>query len=183
MAALLGASFMAISAFYIHRRTVDQVLHRIIEIRRTPPIGEPDSISEEIYDEDDYDDDMTGFDNGGEEIETDTDERNYQRTLSRSVDENMNLLRSVRVSSSMPDVVSAAEWFRDGRKNRSSSHENLHSVPLGLPFLRTRSKHGGNLKNLNIFSILIFFFLWINCDFLFVFWLQRVLRFRVLIRG
>lgn len=99
---------------------------------------------------------MTGFD-GGEEIETDTDERNYQRTLSRSVDENMNFLRSVRVSSSMPDVVSATEWFRDGRKNRSSSHENLHSVPLGLPSLRTRSKHGANLKNLNTFFGFDFF--------------------------
>ena len=36
MAALVGASLMALSAFYIHKRSVDQVLHRLIEIRRTP---------------------------------------------------------------------------------------------------------------------------------------------------
>ncbi|MCI10799.1 AMP deaminase-like [Trifolium medium] len=28
---------MAVSAFFIHRRTVDHVLHRIVEIRRVPP--------------------------------------------------------------------------------------------------------------------------------------------------
>jgi len=179
MAALLGASFMAISAFYIHRRTVDQVLHRIIEIRRTRPTDEPDSISEENYDEDDYDDDMTAFE-GGEEIETDTDERNYQRTLSRSVDENMNFLRTVRVSSSMPDVVSATEWFRDGRRNRSSSHENLHSVPIGLPSLRTRSKHGGNLKNLMHFFGFDFFLCGLNCDLCFGFGCREFSNFEFL---
>ncbi|KAF7814445.1 protein ANTI-SILENCING 1 isoform X1 [Senna tora] len=36
MAALLGASLMAISPFYIHKRTVDQVLHRLIDIRHAP---------------------------------------------------------------------------------------------------------------------------------------------------
>ncbi|XP_004509928.1 probable AMP deaminase [Cicer arietinum] len=138
MAALLGASFMAISAFYIHRRTVDHVLHRIIEIRRAPP---PSPITEEEdYDEEEnYDDDLSGFDGG--ETETETDSRNYNGTLSRSVDENMNLLKTYRISSSMPDVVSATEWFRDHPKNRSSSHDNLNSVPLGLPSLRMSSTH------------------------------------------
>ncbi|GLT64239.1 hypothetical protein SLA2020_367450 [Shorea laevis] len=36
MAALVGASLMAISAFYIHKRSVDQVLQRLIDIRRKP---------------------------------------------------------------------------------------------------------------------------------------------------
>jgi AMP deaminase len=154
MAALLGASFMAISAFYIHRRTVDHVLHRIVEIRRAPPAVTTDEAADSD-EEDNYDDDLSGFDGG--ETETDNDSRNYQGTLSRSVDENMNLLRNYRVSSSMPDVVSATEWFPDGRKNRSSSHDNLNSVPLGLPSLRTRSKHGANSKNLNIFCFVCFF--------------------------
>jgi AMP deaminase len=185
MAALLGASFMAISAFYIHRRTVDHVLHRIVEIRRAPPAVTTDEAADSD-EEDNYDDDLSGFDGG--ETETDNDSRNYQGTLSRSVDENMNLLRNYRVSSSMPDVVSATEWFPDGRKNRSSSHDNLNSVPLGLPSLRTRSKHGANSKNLNIFCFVCFFsvkmlLFWLKfviCNWLL---LQRVLRFRVLIRG
>lgn len=157
MAALLGASFMAISAFYIHRRTVDHVLHRIIEIRRAPP---PSPITEEEdYDEEEnYDDDLSGFDGG--ETETETDSRNYNGTLSRSVDENMNLLKTYRISSSMPDVVSATEWFRDHPKNRSSSHDNLNSVPLGLPSLRMSSTHGVTSKP-NPFRFLFLFFFFV----------------------
>jgi AMP deaminase len=91
MAALLGASFMAISAFYIHRRTVDHVLHRIVEIRRAPPSVTTDEAADSD-EEENYDDDLGGFDGG--ETETDNDLRNYQGTLSRSVDENINLLRN-----------------------------------------------------------------------------------------
>ncbi|XP_057416255.1 probable AMP deaminase isoform X2 [Lotus japonicus] len=122
MAALLGASFMAISAFYIHRRTVDHVLHRLVEIRRAPP-----SASEE--DGADDDDERSGFGPDGGETDTDTDVRN----LSRSVDENLNLLRSYRISSSMPNVASLADWFREDPRNRASSLDNFQSVPLGLP--------------------------------------------------
>lgn len=146
---------MAISAFYIHRRTVDHVLHRILEIRRAPPVSNTEEASSD--EEENYDDDLSELD--GEEMETVTDSRNYHGALSRSVDENsMNLLRNYRVSSSMPDVVSATEWFRDHPTNRSSSHDNLNSVPIGLPSLRMSSKHGENLKNLSIFI----FFVWIK---------------------
>lgn len=132
MAALLGASFMAISAFYIHRRTVDHVLHRLVEIRRAPP-----SASEE--DGADDDDERSGFGPDGGETDTDTDVRN----LSRSVDENLNLLRSYRISSSMPNVASLADWFREDPRNRASSLDNFQSVPLGLP----SATNGVNLKS------------------------------------
>ncbi|XP_061342448.1 probable AMP deaminase [Gastrolobium bilobum] len=134
MAALLGASFMAISAFYIHRRTVDHVLHRLIEIRRAPPDSDDD--------EDDGDDDDDFGPDGGETETTDTDPRG----LSRSMDENLNLLRSYRISSSMPNVVSATDWLQENPKNRVSSLDNLHFVPLGLPSLRIGSKTGENAQ-------------------------------------
>ncbi|KAI3905779.1 hypothetical protein MKW92_028605 [Papaver armeniacum] len=38
MAAFVGASLMAVSAFYIHKRSVDQILQRLIEIRKLPPL-------------------------------------------------------------------------------------------------------------------------------------------------
>ncbi|KAH1197976.1 AMP deaminase [Glycine max] len=121
IAALLGASFMALSAFYIHRHTVDHVLHRLVELRRKP-----------LATSDDEDDDG--------EAETDADLRNYLGALSRSVDDSSNVLRSYRISSSMPNVVSATDWF--GEDAKTSSLENLQFVPSGLPSLRTGSKNG-----------------------------------------
>ncbi|KAK7386943.1 hypothetical protein VNO78_27333 [Psophocarpus tetragonolobus] len=133
MAALLGASFMAISAFYIHRRTVDHVLHRLVELRRKP------------LDTDDDDDDADDRSDAGandEHPEPHPDPTNCRRTFSRSVDDNSNsnALRSYRISSSMPNVASATDWFHE--KNRASSHENLLFLPLGLRSLRTGSTNG-----------------------------------------
>ncbi|ESW25852.1 hypothetical protein PHAVU_003G070600 [Phaseolus vulgaris] len=135
MAALLGASFMAISAFYMHRRTVDHVLHRLVELRRKPLAASED-------DSHDDDDDRSGFgdDDGG--MDTDADPKDYRRTFSRSVDDTSNVLRSYRFSSSMPNVVSAADWLHEDTKNRASSLENLQFAQLGLPSNRTGSTNG-----------------------------------------
>ncbi|RDX92539.1 AMP deaminase, partial [Mucuna pruriens] len=137
MAALLGASFMAISAFYIHRRTVDHVLHRLVELRRAPLSASHD---DDATDDDGGDESGFGPDDG--ESDTDADLRNYRGTLSRSVDDKSNVLRSYRISSSMPNVVSATDWFQEDPKSRASSLENLQFVPLGLPSLRTGSTNG-----------------------------------------
>ncbi|CAJ1939946.1 unnamed protein product [Sphenostylis stenocarpa] len=139
MAALLGASFMAISAFYIHRRTVDHVLHRIVELRHTPLDASDD-------DSDDDDDDRSGLGADDGETDTDVDLRDYRRTFSRSVDDTSNVLRNYRFSSSMPNVVCAADWFHENTKNRASSLENLQFAPLGLPSLRTGSTNGENAQ-------------------------------------
>ncbi|RYR64959.1 hypothetical protein Ahy_A03g010976 isoform A [Arachis hypogaea] len=153
MAALLGASFMAISAFYIHRRTVDHVLHRLVEVRRRPPrtssTGAVDADTDDYddFEEEEYEDgdDRSGF--GGE---FDADSTHYQGSLTRSVDE--SLLRSYRISSSMPNVASAADWFPEDPRlgntaqNRVSSLDNLKFAPLGLPSLRTRSTTGENAQ-------------------------------------
>ncbi|WVZ23269.1 hypothetical protein V8G54_001813 [Vigna mungo] len=135
MAGLLGASFMAISAFYMHRRTVDHVLHRLVEIRRKPLAASND-------DSEDDDDDLIGLGHDDRGTDKDADPRNYLRTFSKSVDETSNVLRSYRFSSSMPNVVSAADWFPEDTKNRASSLENLQFAPLGLPSNRTGSTNG-----------------------------------------
>ncbi|KAL3006565.1 hypothetical protein AAZX31_08G285500 [Glycine max] len=139
MAALLGASFMALSAFFIHRRTVDHVLHRLVELRRKPLATSSD-------DSDDDDDDRTGFGDDNGDTETDADLRSYRGTLSMSVDDSSNVLRSYRISSSMPNVVSATDWIREDAKNRASSLENLQFVPSGLPSLRTGSNNGESVQ-------------------------------------
>ena len=141
MAALLGASFMALSAFFIHRRTVDHVLHRLVELRRKPLATSSD-------DSDDDDDDRTGFGDDNGDTETDADLRSYRGALSMSVDDSSNVLRSYRISSSMPNVVSATDWIREDAKNRASSLENLQFVPSGLPSLRTGSNNGVNINSI-----------------------------------
>ncbi|RYR18003.1 hypothetical protein Ahy_B03g062644 isoform D [Arachis hypogaea] len=160
MAALLGASFMAISAFYIHRRTVDHVLHRLVEVRRGPPrtssSGAVDADTDDYddFEEEEYEDgdDRSGF--GGE---FDADSTHYQGSLTRSVDE--SLLRSYRISSSMPNVASAADWFPEDPRfgntaqNRVSSLDNLKFAPLGLPSLRTRSTTGTESKHVQFIRL------------------------------
>ncbi|KAF7809189.1 putative AMP deaminase [Senna tora] len=134
MAALVGASLMALSAFYIHKRSVDQVLHRLIDIRRSTSDGDED-----------YEyggDDLGGFgsDGGGAAI----DLKNYSRSLSRSVDE--NVFRSYRISSSLPNVASRTDWFEDDAKARASSLDNLNFVASGLPPLRVDQRGGENAQ-------------------------------------
>lgn len=63
-----------------------------------------------------------------------------------SVDDSSNVLRSYRISSSMPNVVSATDWIREDAKNRASSLENLQFVPSGLPSLRTGSNNGESVQ-------------------------------------
>lgn len=114
MAALLGASFMALSAFYIHRCTVEHALLRLVELHCKP-----------LATSDDEDDDRSRFGDDDIEAETDANLRNYQGALSRSVDDCSNVLRSYRITSSMPNVVSATDWFGEDAMNHASSLENL----------------------------------------------------------
>lgn len=136
---------MALSAFYIHKRSVDQVLHRLIEIRRAAPSRTSDGGGDgEEYGGDDH----GGFssDGGGG---TAIDLKNY----SRSMDEN-NLLRSYRISSSLPNVASRTDWFEEDASKfqqpvigyeaqaRASSLDNLNFVASGLPPLRMDQRDG-----------------------------------------
>ncbi|OMO51645.1 hypothetical protein CCACVL1_29661 [Corchorus capsularis] len=140
MAALLGASLMAISAFYIHKRSVDHVIDRLVEIRRE---CRPRS---------------RVFSDGGS--------LEHKSNLSKSFEEQMELLRSNRMSSSMPNVALRNEWFEEDAKFdqavrervqtcSASSLDKLNFIPSGLPPLQTSRRgenqtfsHGGSTARL-----------------------------------
>ncbi|XP_030480378.2 AMP deaminase [Cannabis sativa] len=147
MAALVGASIMAISAFFIHRRSVDQVLDRLTELRRE---GGKRIVKERFDDEE-------GEEEGAEEFENEAEfgadgEMGFDRRNSmKSVDE--KLLRHHRMSSSLPNVaLGNYDWVEDNSKldfagnfraqGFSSSLDKLNHIPLGLPPLRTDQRHG-----------------------------------------
>ncbi|GMI70704.1 hypothetical protein HRI_000741000 [Hibiscus trionum] len=163
MAALLGASLMAVSAFYIHRRSVDHVIDRLIEIRREcPPRGRRPrnrlvSDEEEEDGELDYERDDQRL-----EVEGVNRCRNYETSAARSFDEKLEVPMSSRISSSMPNVALRNEWFEEDAKFdqavrervqncSASSLEKLNFIPSGLPPLETSRRgesktfsHGGS---------------------------------------
>ncbi|XP_076939343.1 putative AMP deaminase [Bidens hawaiensis] len=65
LATLFGASVMAISAFYIHKRSVDQVIDRLINLRRNYPHHGGDVIDTDEDDDDNNNDDDDDVDEGG----------------------------------------------------------------------------------------------------------------------
>ncbi|RVW82456.1 putative AMP deaminase [Vitis vinifera] len=137
MAALVGASLMAISAFYVHKRSVDQVLHRLIDIRRGGPAKADDHGGGERGDCDDA------------EAEVETNRKMRGRGPSRSLDKAALCCR--RVSSSLPNAVLDSSWFDEESnfdppkpfsvQDFSSCHfDKLNSIPSGLPPLQTAPK-------------------------------------------
>ncbi|KAJ8773718.1 hypothetical protein K2173_006368 [Erythroxylum novogranatense] len=136
LAALVGASLMAVSAFYIHRRSVDQVLDRLIQLRRKPRIRRSIPFEEESFEE--------------EEEEVENDDGQYasdgevtssvwsHQTLSRSLDDRFGH-RSYRMSCSLPNAVSSNHWFDEGVKSQG---EKLNFIPAGLPPLQMNPGDG-----------------------------------------
>lgn len=145
MAAFVGASLMAISAFYIHKRSVDQVLQRLIELRRNAEgrlTVEEEYGDEEEEDEVDENDDGGGFGSDGETVVS-----RKMGVVSRSVDD--NFLRSYRMSSSLPNVAFGnTDWVDDDAKVdrlpnfRPKFSSSLDNIPSGLPPLRTHQRRG-----------------------------------------
>ncbi|XAR65142.1 AMP deaminase [Bertholletia excelsa] len=137
LAALFGASVVAVSAFYAHKRTVDQVLDRLITLRRRSPVPANDRL---LVSEDD--------DNGDGVIEVDGDKSG--RDSARSWEE--SLLGKYRVSSSFPSVELSNEWVDDdgncdepmrfGHQGLSSSWDKLNLIPSGLPPLDVSQRDG-----------------------------------------
>ncbi|OMP11724.1 hypothetical protein COLO4_03714, partial [Corchorus olitorius] len=154
MAALLGASLMAISAFYIHKRSVDHVIDRLVEIRR-----ECRPRSRVFSDGDDEEGESKEVEHeqedGEQEVEDDEEVECYKggslehkSNLSKSFEEQMELLTSNRMSSSMPNVALRNEWFEEDAKFdqavrervqtcSASSLDKLNFIPSGLPPLQT----------------------------------------------
>lgn len=152
MAALVGASLMAISAFYIHKRTVDQVLDRLIEIRHTSPrrSKKQSAVSGDDSGED-CEDDVDGDDGRlyGSDREMVTESKMRSRSVARSLDD-QSLLRNYKISSSMPNVASNKNWLdQDAKFDQQSSRfgvrshgDRLNFIPAGLPPLQTSSRDG-----------------------------------------
>ncbi|XVE84922.1 hypothetical protein DITRI_Ditri17bG0050700 [Diplodiscus trichospermus] len=156
MAALVGASLMAISAFCIHKRSVDQVIDRLIEIRRECPLRRRRPRSRFVsYEEEEnevvpYEQDKKAREAVEEEVEEceKGGSLEHKTSVSRSFDDKMEVLRSSRISSSMPNVALRNEWFEEDAKFdqavrervqycSASSLEKLNFIPSGLPSLQT----------------------------------------------
>lgn len=140
---------MAVSAFYIHKRSVDQVLQRLIEIRRKPSRISDNRSATEDGGEESYieDGEERGFESDGEVTDVAID-RNMRP---RSVDD--KALQSYRISSSLPNVASrSTDWMEEEAKfdpppnfrapRFSSSLDKLNLIPSGLPLLRTDQRTG-----------------------------------------
>ncbi|XP_055810146.1 probable AMP deaminase isoform X2 [Solanum dulcamara] len=146
VAALFGASVMAISAFYLHKRSVDEVLERLIKLRRKRRHSFPTSDSE-----------PEDFDFNEDEIENVNTRNVYSCNLSTSIDNidddyddnDNNVLGSYRVSSSMPNVRVSNEWMNEDssfdrtvKKLLSNSVEKLNSIPSSSSSPPNKSKSG-----------------------------------------
>ncbi|XP_058073870.1 AMP deaminase-like [Magnolia sinica] len=147
MAALVGASVMFISAFYIHKRSVNQILDRII-LLRTGPSRSPRAFHADDDDEDDEDVESRPSERsllGGSTVATDTDDDGG------GGDEEARS-GSYRISSSLPNALLQrrsmdAEEKLGGAPNRSSqaySFGRPDSFPPGLPLLRTTQRERSN---------------------------------------
>ncbi|KAI3714247.1 hypothetical protein L1987_72844 [Smallanthus sonchifolius] len=127
LATLFGASVMAISAFYIHKRSVDQVIDRLIKLRHRPDRRHPDT------------DDFTGYEDG----DIGTDDRNY---LDDDEDDGggdyvMNN-HAFGMSCSLPNVGLANEWMNERASNRASFGSLEKLVSDNLPPLRLNQRQG-----------------------------------------
>lgn len=142
VAALFGASVMAISAFYIHKRSVDQVLDRLINIRRR-------------HHDLPSDDEHCEFSDFDENSETD---RNIALWTSRHklvsssedhvMDGESDKVREYRVSSSMPNY-SAQRNERGGEEDgvavyptRQNTLGKLDSISSDLLPVRINLRDG-----------------------------------------
>ncbi|GAB4839929.1 hypothetical protein Ancab_020639 [Ancistrocladus abbreviatus] len=136
---------MAISAFFIHKRSVDQILDRLIEIRhrnvKRNPVITTGNVGEEEEEEwrDGDDNEEIDFDGEGD---GDINRQMWAQSLSRSLEE--HALRRYAVSSSVPNVgLSNNRWLDDrpnyGGKSRggksqasSSSDDKVKLLSNGL---------------------------------------------------
>lgn len=139
---------MAIAGFFLHKRSVDEILDRLIKLRRKHQLSYPISDSE-----------PEEFDFNEDEIENVKTRNVYTSNLSTSIDNidddddyddnGGNVLGSYRVSSSMPNVRVSNEWLNeDSSLNRtdkillSNSTERLNLVPSSSFSPRNKSKSG-----------------------------------------
>ncbi|KAH6756362.1 AMP deaminase [Perilla frutescens var. hirtella] len=143
VAALFGASVMAISAFYIHKRSVDQVLDRLLNIRRR---------RHHLLPSDDEHCEYSDFDEASETDRSVIVWRSKNKLLSSSEyhdkDGESDAVRDCGVSSSMPNS-SALKNDRGGDEAGiavnsilSYSLSKIDSISSDLPPVRTDQRNG-----------------------------------------
>ncbi|KAK9750841.1 hypothetical protein RND81_02G225800 [Saponaria officinalis] len=162
MAAFFGASLMAISAFFIHKRSVDQILERLIEVRRTvvkytddrfidgeeefEEIGvDDDDEHDVVHDDDDvvHDDDDGVVDEINEVFDDVEEEGEDYRGKVENF--NMNLKKAIcyGISSSVPNFGCKGDLFVEDESSSSSLHHLSSSLDKSkLPLLHRFLKNG-----------------------------------------
>ncbi|KAL4569576.1 hypothetical protein LXL04_025217 [Taraxacum kok-saghyz] len=127
LATLFGASVMAISAFYIHKRSVDQVIERLIKLRRRP--DRPYSDHE----------DFSAYEDG----DIDTDDRNYlDEDDDDDGDDYVRNTHAYGLSCSLPNVGLANEWTSENASKPVSFGSLEKLVSDNLPPLRMNQRQG-----------------------------------------
>lgn len=159
---------MAISAFYVHKRSVDQVLDRLIEISCKLPQRDRSRLSSD--DEETELGELENADGCGDEGEFGSDGevfggRNMRgRSVSGSFQERMEVFRSFPVSSSVPNVALGNQWLEEDAKFdetvrarlqsfSAASVDRLNFIPSGLPSLQTARRGDGELILLSGYQI------------------------------
>lgn len=162
---------MAISAFYIHKRSVDQVLDRLIKLRRKRPVSPPPSaganhLYQRISDTEEFGDYPSAC---NQYIERGNNQDSWRvNELSKSLDNDFAYIDEnggtaveeyewtavQRMSSSMPDVRISNEWA-DDEANLAESNcldHDLNSISSNLPPLRTNQINAGEDQYANKFA-------------------------------
>lgn len=130
---------MAVSAFYIHKRSVDQVLDRLLNLRSRRR-------HHQLSDDEEFD-----FSDYNENVEADRSvfiSRNKNKLLNSFDDYNEDdgEARDSRASSSIPNTsVSKSESCADGasvRSGRSNLSDKNHLISSDLPSIRTDQRDG-----------------------------------------
>lgn len=145
---------MAISAFYIHKRSVDQVLDRLIKLTSKPPPPPPPGINNHHHIISDAEEDTADY------YTTFHEEKKYWRddnflkssdvinVRNGDLDEEESVgIQRGRVSSSMPNVrIFSNDWADDEDKKDFSNEmdRNLDFISSNLPPLRTHQDDGNN---------------------------------------
>ncbi|PHT67979.1 AMP deaminase [Capsicum annuum] len=155
IAALFGASVMAISAFYLHKRSVDQVLERLLKLRlkrrrQSSLVGGSDGDDFDFNEDDEIDHVMLNSidHNNNNNVVVEEDDYDYD-------DNDSSVLAIYRVSSSMPNVRVSNEWMNEEdssfdkevqcaaeKKVLMNSVEKLNSIPSSSSSPRNKSKLG-----------------------------------------
>lgn len=148
---------MAISAFYLHKRSVDQVLDRLINLRLKRPSSSPgqhQGNTDDGEERDGYSSRCNEYVNGRNEWYI---SRMRNELANKSVDDMLvnhdsegeeaeedGWMALRRVSSSMPNVTISNEWVADASNKAalSSLDHDLNIMSSNLPPLRTQQTSG-----------------------------------------